>query len=78
MCCMICSFSSMYAGLVVFMVLGFMAHETGMDIQDVVQGGNIDYIICYLSIYYKIFYSNTFTIKGLVHIHTAYYLHLYI
>ncbi len=28
--------------------------------------------------YYKIFYSNTFTIKGLVHIHTAYYLHLYI
>ncbi len=28
--------------------------------------------------YYEIFYSNTFTIKGLVHIHTAYYSHLHI
>ncbi len=30
----------------------------------------------YIIKYYKIFYSNTFTIKGLVHIHTA-LVHIY-
>ena len=37
--CTINSFTSLYAALIIFSVLGFMAHEKGVEIDDVVKSG---------------------------------------
>ena len=41
-CLIICSFNSgtsLVGGVVIFSVLGYMAHESGLRIEDVAQGG---------------------------------------
>ena len=36
--------TSIYAGLVIFSVLGFMAYEKGVDVADVAEGGERDQV----------------------------------
>lgn len=44
----------MYAGLVIFSVLGFMAYEKGVDVKDVAAGGEQNYTFIIQEIFHKI------------------------
>ena len=39
MVCTVNTFTSFYSSIVIFSILGFMAHEKGVEIQDVVKSG---------------------------------------
>ncbi len=39
MVCTINTFTSFYASIVIFSILGFMAHEKGVSVEDVVKSG---------------------------------------